>query len=366
MSFRTAVIGAVYKTLIKPLAFRFDPEDTHDQFTRVGVILSRYAPTRFSTRLMFGYRHPMLRQTIKGITFENPVGLSAGFDKDGLLVDIIPDVGFGFEEVGSVTGERCEGNPRPRLWRVPEQQSIRVWYGLKNDGCEAIAARLAGRHHRIPLGVSVAKTNCAATVPIKAGIADYVKAFRTMEPVADYITINISCPNAFGGQPFTTPQRLELLLRATDKIPTGKPVFIKLSPDISMTGIDALVAVAKKHNVQGFVCTNLTKKGQDKGGLSGKAVEEASRQLLARVYRQTRGSHVLISVGGIFTAEDAYDRIKHGASLVQLITGMIYEGPQAVCAINQGLVRLLKRDGHKNIKDAVGVAFRQTPPSSGS
>ena len=246
--------------------------------TAAGVRLGRHAATRGLTRALFDYRHPCLEQTILGMRFVNPIGLSAGFDKNAELTEILPEVGFGFAEVGSVTGEPCEGNPKPRLWRLPQSQSIVVWYGLKNDGCEAVAARLAGHRSagqtgfssrtgfprqtgfRIPIGISVAKTNSPATVETEAGITDYVKAFGTVQDVADYVTVNISCPNAFGGEPFTDPAKLDLLLAAIDRLASVKPVFLKLPADLAPAELDALLDVSTRHRVDGYICSNLTKR----------------------------------------------------------------------------------------------------------
>lgn len=362
---RNAVIGAAYRRIAKPIFFRFDPEAVHDVMTSVGTLLGKTWPTRALTRLAFFYQHPKLRQTILGITFENPVGLAAGFDKDAHLTDILPDVGFGFEEIGSITGEKCEGNPKPRLWRLPKSKGLVVYYGLKNDGCEAISKRLAGKTFRIPIGVSIAKTNCCETAKEEVGIADYEKAMRTMKDIGSYITINISCPNAFGGEPFTEEGKLDRLLTRLDTVPTEKPIFLKMPSDLEFSVVDNLLEVAERHRVHGFICTNLTKKRDtpkikdstvpEKGGISGKVVVDLSDALIEHIYRKTAGKYVIVGCGGVFTAEDAYRKIRKGASLIQLVTGMIFEGPQTIGAINEGLVRLLKRDGFLSIRDAIGA-----------
>jgi dihydroorotate dehydrogenase len=330
-----------------------------------GAVLGRFRITRGVTSLLFNYRDSKLEQDILGIHFPNPVGLAAGFDKNAQMVGIMPVVGFGFTEVGSVTGEPCEGNPKPRMWRLPDSKSIVVNYGLMNDGAKAIARRLRGQKHQIPVGVSVAKTNNAATAQDAAGIADYVKALTDSRGAGDYFTINISCPNAYGGEPFTDPKRLEKLLTKLDQVSGKKPRFIKLSPDLSENEVGKLIQVAEKHRIDGYVCTNLTKKRNnprivedqvpERGGLSGRVVEELSNALITQVYRLTDGKKIIVGCGGIFTAEDAYRKIRLGASLVQLITGMIYEGPQAIGEINHGLVKLLERDGFKSIGEAVGA-----------
>lgn len=372
MTTRTKIISArnvlergVYTRILKPLLFRIDPETVHDAMTVLGRVLGSTVIGRSLIRMMFGYSHPILEQDVAGIHFKNPVGLSAGFDKNGELIDIVPSVGFGFAEIGSVTGEPCLGNPKPRLWRAPRARSLVVHYGLKNDGCTVVAHRLSGKSFRIPIGASVAMTNCSANLDLDTAIADYAKAFEAMEPVASYITINISCPNAIGGQPFMDPGVLERLLVRIDSIPTTKPVFIKLSPDMNLRVYDAVLDVIKAHRVRGIICANLTKRADiratagdqipEKGGLSGKAVDELSDLMLIHAYRRRWPGLVIVGVGGIFTARDAYRKIRLGASLVQLVTGMIYEGPQSISEINRGLAEMLQRDGFKSLSEAVGV-----------
>ncbi len=388
---RNAVIRVAYKGVLKPLFFLADPEAVHDRMTFVGSMLGKTAATRGLTRVMFGYDSPMLAQTVAGIRFENPIGLAAGFDKDAHLTQILPEVGFGFEEIGSVTGNPCAGNPKPRLWRLKRSGSLVVYYGLKNDGCKAIVKRLqsvgngrdrsaservdlpAGKAQarpytvsRIPIGISIAKTNSADTVEEQAGIADYVKAYKTFVDAntGDYFTVNISCPNAFGGEPFTTPEKFDRLMTALRQVPNQKPVFIKMPAEMPEQVLDGMIEVARKHKITGFISTNLAKdrsnpniKESDlpqSGSMSGKVVQALSDRQIAYLYQKTRGEFVIIGCGGVFTAEDAYRKIKLGASLIQLITGMIFEGPEAISDINRGLVRLLEQDGYKNISEAVG------------
>ncbi len=361
---RNKIIGFFYKNLLKKIFFAMDPEDVHDRMVKTGEILGKTWFTRGLIKLMFGYKNKSLEQNILGINFPNPIGLSAGFDKDAQLGDILPDVGFGFAELGSVTGEPCSGNPKPRLWRLPEQKSIVVYYGLRNIGAEAIAKKLKNKKFKIPIGISVAKTNCALTADLNEGVKDYVKAYRLMEEVGDYITINISCPNAYGGQPFTDLQSLTMLLTEVFKYRKDKPIFIKLSPDLSDAELDRLLEVCANFEIDGYICSNLSKNRDrsdlvgvdvpEKGGLSGKLAYDLSNRQISYVYKKTGGNKVIIGSGGVFTAEDAYEKIKNGASLVQLITGMIFEGPQVISEINQGLVRLLEKDGYKNISEAIG------------
>jgi dihydroorotate dehydrogenase len=364
---RNTILASLYKGILKPFFFSHDPEEVHDRMVKVGQKLGKYSLGRFLISASFNYKNPILSQDILGMTFDNPIGLSAGFDKNAELTEIVPSVGFGFAEVGSVTGSPCEGNPKPRLWRLPHSKSLMVHYGLKNDGCIVVSKRLEYKDHKIPIGISVAMTNCAENIELAPAIEDITKAFKIMEPLAHYLTVNISCPNTQGGQPFMNPEKLDSLFNSLDTIPTQKPIFIKLSPDVPMDEIDRILDVARKHRIHGIICTNLTKKRDNPkiadenipnvGGMSGKLVEDLSDALLSHIYKKEGNKFVLIGSGGVFSAEDAYKKIRAGASLVQMITGMIYEGPQIVGEINRGLVTLLKRDGFKNVKDAIGTGI---------
>ena len=369
MKYRTrqqeTLIHFLYRYFFKPIVFQIDPEKIHDIMVAFGESLGKYAVVKKVTAMLFDYQHPMLAQRIRGIDFRNPVGLSGGFDKNGRLTDILPEVGFGFMEIGSITGEKCEGNPKPRMWRLKKSRSLLVHYGLNNAGARSIARKLSGKKFRIPVGINIAKTNNQETVERKAGTADYVRAYREMGNVGDYVTINISCPNAYGGCPFTDRENLEYLLTQLATIPKTKPVFIKLSPDLTNQEIDDIIALARRFKLDGFVCSNLTKPRENPrildtnfpeyGGMSGKVVDDLSDRLIEYIFKKTQKEFIIIGVGGIFSAEDAYRKIRKGASLVQLITGMVFEGPQLIGAINAGLVDLLKRDGYRNIQEAIGV-----------
>lgn len=362
---RNIVIHALYRAILKPIFFRRDPEEVHDSMMRVGEFIGKHRVTKILSKAMFGYFNPTLEQEILGIKFKNPVGLAAGFDKDAKLIDTIPSVGFGFMEVGSITGSPCAGNPKPRLWRLKKSKGLVVYYGLKSDGAEKVVKVLDHRPFEIPVGTSVAMTNCKDNLQIHNAINDYAKAFRTLAYTADYFTVNVSCPNAQGGQPFMEPEKLDLLLGKLDIIETDKPVFIKLSPDVTPRKVDAILEVLARHRVEGIVISNLTKERSNEkivdedvpklGGISGKPVQDLSDRLLAYIYLKTKGKYTLVGCGGIFNAEDAYRKIKLGANLLQMVTGMIFEGPQVISEINRGLVKLLKKDGYTSIKDAVGV-----------
>lgn len=369
---RNRIIHFLYKYCLKPVFFLRDPEDVHDGMTKAGSLLGRTWLGRSFTSVLFNYHNPLLEQNILGITFKNPVGLAAGFDKNAQLTDILPSVGFGFEEVGSITGEPCEGNPKPRLWRLKNSKGLVVYYGLKNDGAEVLSEKLKNKKFKFPVGISIAKTNCKATCDLNVGVADYVKVYKAFKDIGDYYTLNISCPNTYGGEPFIDGVSLNLLLHSIEELPKTKPVFIKLSPDLTQEQIDTILTVAGHHKVDGFIVSNLTKKRDnpnikpgdtipEKGGMSGKVVEDLSNKLIKYIYTKTHGTYIIIGCGGIMSAEDAYKKILLGASLLQMITGMIFEGPQVISEINRGLVALLKRDGYSSITEAVGKGIDLTP-----
>lgn len=360
----------MYKRIFRPALFRIDPERIHDIFIFIGRILGANIVMRNFTALFFRYDQPMLEQEVLGIRFKNPIGLAAGFDKNAKLGKILPAVGFGFVEVGSVTGEPCEGNAGTRLWRLPKSEGIVVNYGLSNDGAEVVCTRLRGHASAVPIGVNIAKTNVETTIDDENGMRDYLKSFNVCSDVGSYYTINVSCPNSYGGESFQRPDALNMLLTRVDRLQTSKPMFVKLSADITTRDLDEIIEVTDRHRVHGFVLSNLTKRHDaaainkeeirdiNVGGVSGKPTGDISNALISYLYKKTNGRYVVLGCGGVFSAEDAYEKIRRGASLVQLVTGMIYEGPQLIGEINKGLVRLLEKDGYSNVSEAVGVYHR--------
>lgn len=362
------IIGLLYRYLCKPIFFQIDPEKTHELISRFGIILGKSVITRRIVKFFFYYSNPILEQNLYGINFKNPVGLAAGFDKNAELTNILPSVGFGFVEVGSITGQECKGNPKPRLWRLKKSKSLIVNYGLKNKGSEKISSKLKLKKFSVPVGISIAKTNSKDFITLNNGIEDYLKSVKLFKEIADYITINISCPNAFGGESFTDPYNLDKLLYRISFENIDIPIFIKLTSGLSEKELDKIVDVAQKYKIAGYVCSNLCKNRDNinileknifvKGGISGKPTEEDSNKQIKYIYKKTNGKKIIIGCGGIFSAEDAYKKIIQGASLVQLITGMIFEGPQLIGDINFGLAKILKDNGFNNIKEAVGTANR--------
>ncbi len=368
ISARNIVSRFLYKNIAKPIFFRIYPEKVHKSVTLLGKFLGSNFVTRYITSILFNYSDKKLEQEILGINFKNPIGLAAGFDKNANLTEILPSIGFGYAEIGSITGYPCNGNSKPRLWRLKKSEGLIVYYGLPNPGCNKIAKKLENKKFKIPIGISIAKTNNKQTVSKDSGIKDYVKAFSILKDVGSYITINISCPNAFGGQPFTKPEDLDELLINIEEQSFQKPVFLKLSPDLSIKEIDDIINICDHHHIDGLICSNLAKNRTNEdikkylkdtnietvGGISGKPVKNLSTRLVKYVYQKTKGKYIIIGCGGVFSAEDAYEKIKAGASLIQLVTGIIFNGPQLISEINQGLVKLLKADGYENISQAIG------------
>lgn len=355
-----------YKCLIRPMLFQFDPEKVHNLALRFGSFLGNFSVFRKSLAFYYYYDNNKLQINVKGIKFRNPVGLAAGFDKNGIITKILPSISFGFEEIGSITAKKCEGNKKPRLFRLIKDKAIVVNYGLCNDGAEIIFNRLKNKGFEIPIGISIAKTN-DSTIKGNDSIEDYCATFKIMQALGDYIVINISCPNSGDGKSFEDPVLLGKLLKKLGK--PKKPMFLKLSADITQKRLDKIIELSKKYLITGFVVANLTydKRGlktsneclsKMEGAISGPLVKEKSNNLIKYIYKKTKNKFVIIGVGGIFNAEDAYEKIRNGATLVQLLTGMIYEGPGLIKEINKGLVKLLEKDGFKNIQEAVGVDAR--------
>ncbi len=337
----------MYK-IIRPILFQLDPEKAHEAAIWLGKSLwSR----PFSW--LYHYEHECLRTNVCGIDFTNPVGLAAGFDKNAELVDFLPALGFGFLEVGSVTAKPSAGNPRPRLFRIPAEEALVNKMGLNNIGAGEMLGRLQGRKFSFPLGINIAKTNDSTIMGDKA-IEDMCYTIQKISPVADYITLNISCPNTKDGKTCEDSDQLEELLAA---ITPGKPLFIKISPTLSYKMLDGILSVAENYGVNGYVLSNTITHSD--GGLSGKPLREKATKIIQYVY-----SHLdhptIIGVGGIFSAEDAYEKIKAGASLIQVYTGLIYEGPGLVKKIKKGLVTLLERDGFSSVREAVGSYTEST------
>jgi dihydroorotate dehydrogenase len=363
----------LYRHLIRPILYCFKPDTIHAIVATGSEIAARTPMLGPALRRYYRVDDPALQTTVNGVTYPNPVGLSAGFDKDGQNLHFAETFGFGFEEVGSITGRPYRGNPKPWARRMVRNESLVVNYGLKSQGVERVAQRLERTHVTMPYGVSVAKTNLPDCYG-NAAIADYVNVYTRLKNLGAYATINLSCPNTADGTPFSEPEMLEPLLKALtearEQHAIRKPTYLKINPDIQREKLDRIVDLVLQYKLQGLVIGNLIK---DKsrahalleypnehdlnwpGGISGKPVRSLSTETIRYVFAKTQGKLTIIGVGGIFTGDHAYEKIRAGASLVQLITGFIFGGPATIRIINKRLLELLRRDGFTNIRQAVGV-----------
>jgi dihydroorotate dehydrogenase len=370
------VTTASYKRIIKPVLFRSPPDTVHNRLLFIGSHVQRYRPATAVVRHSWAYQNPdLLGQTVHGVAFKNPIGLSAGFDKNIQLPLLLKALGFGFMEGGSVTFRPCDGNPRPWFYRLPKTKSLVVHAGLANEGVNAIRQRIqsypATTWNDFPLNISVAKTNSPSACTDSDGVADYVGSLKVLRQPGpgNMVTLNISCPNTFGGEPFTTPQRLEQLLAAVDELHLSVPLFIKMPINLDWPEFNALLQVITRHQVAGVTIGNLNKDRRHirlldslpdtvRGGLSGKPTFALSNALIAKTYHHYGSKLTIIGVGGVFSAADAYTKIRLGATLVELITGMIFEGPQLIGQVNRGLATMLTKDGYTNISQAIGADHR--------
>jgi dihydroorotate dehydrogenase len=333
----------LYPSLIRPLLFRLDPEAAHERALRLAARLGRNPIARETLRTLFVVEDRRLRQTVFGIEFPNPVGLAAGYDKNAVGLPCWPALGFGFVEVGSVTARPQAGNSPPRLHRLPEQRALINRMGFNNDGADKIAGRISST---IPVGVNVGKNR---DVELKHAAANYAETIQKCR--GDFYVLNVSSPNTPGLRKLQDREFLDELLAG---IHIDAPVLLKLAPDLTFEQMDEALELAQKHKLAGIVATNTTidHPVPPEGGLSGAPLRVRATECVRHLRRQSKLP--IIGVGGIFGAADAYEKIRAGASLVEVWTGLIYEGPSLVRDINHGLLRLLERDGFGSIAEAVG------------
>jgi dihydroorotate dehydrogenase len=360
----------LYKKLVRPLLFRGDPETTHE---RTLALLSNLTPFEGLLERLFSVRDPRLRVQLGPLTFPNPVGLAAGFDKNATAVRTVAGFGFGFIEIGAVTALAQPGNPKPRLYRLPEDDALINRLGFNNEGAARIAERLRRlRSHgcplKVPLGVNLGRSKIVET---KDAVADFLFAFEQVFAYGDFFTLNVSSPNTPQLRDLQERGLLQALLHAVQEKNrelaarrglAPKPVLVKIAPDMEFRQVDDIVEVAVSENIGGIIATNATaflretlaSRSQEPGGLSGRPLRALASSFVRHLYRSVDKKLPIIGVGGVFTAEDAYEKIKAGATAVQIYTGFVYEGPAAVKRINEGLLRLIERDGYPSIAEAVG------------
>lgn len=374
------MIKFLYKNILKPILFLFSADKVHVFFLKIGNCMGRFSIKRWFIDKIFKYENKILSQKVLDIDFTNPVGLAAGFDYDADLIQILPSIGFGFNTIGTITNLPYKGNPSPMLGRLPKSKSLLVNKGFKNEGIDkvldkvkTVISRVArGAGNRIPLGISIGSTN-KVYKDMNEMLDDVYLAFEKVlkTDYFDYYELNISCPNLINfenlKEKFDNPHGLVLLLDKLSTFSFNCPVFIKMYLEKDIAETLALTEVASNYDfIKGFIFSNLVKDRTnitfDKdeiekagiGSFSGKPTEQMTNVLISAIYEKYRDRFVIIGCGGIFDGKDAYEKIKRGASLVQMITGMIYEGPGVIGDINKELAGLLKKDGYKNISEAIG------------
>lgn len=363
---------SLYSSIIRPILFRLPAESAHEFALRsLSLALEGAAARRAVERRFQSAPFGNLKRC--GLTFPNPIGLAAGFDKNGTVADSLCALGFGFVEIGTVTSEPQPGNPRPRIFRLPRDRALINRLGFNNCGAKALVKNLKEHRPHCVLGVNIGKSR---SVPIQNSIADYVKTFEVVYDVADYIAINVSSPNTPQLRELQQPETLAELLTALQtlnrqlaekqSLAATKPLLLKIAPDLSADEIHAIVEVAQRADIAGIIATNTTVSRDGlqssaariaacgEGGLSGAPLQNRSNEVIRLIYRLTNGSLPIIGVGGVFTAADAWEKIRAGASLVQLYTGFIYEGPDVARRINEGLRRILSKEGFVSLDEAVG------------
>ncbi len=343
---------------IKPLLFKFQPETAH-HIAETVLRMPNICQIPFNSFLESHFiADDMLTQEIFGKKFYNPVGLGAGFDKNATMIRGMQILGFGFTEIGTVTPKPQPGNPKPRMFRHIQEESIQNAMGFNNDGAYKVVKRLKERYpFSTPIGINIGKNKIT---PEREAINDYTHLIKAFDGLGDYFVINISSPNTPGLRDLQNEEFITKLF-AEAKALTNMPILLKIAPDMSPEDAVALTTLAVKKGADGIIATNTTidyslvKNPKDIGGISGAVLKEKSFKIFEAIAKELYGKTTLISVGGIDSAEEAYKRIKAGASLVQILSGIVFHGPDMIMNVNKGLVELLKADGYTNITEAIGA-----------
>jgi dihydroorotate dehydrogenase len=335
--------NAPYERLVRPLLFSLDPETAHHLAIWALRIAARLP---FVCGALHRFAPPAKPKSLFGLTFPNPIGLAAGFDKNGVAIPAWAALGFGFVEIGTVTAKAQPGNPRPRIFRYPEQEALINRLGFNNDGADVVAARLrkvreSGRWPRIPVGINIGKSK---VTPIENAADDYLRSFRLLAEFADYLVLNVSSPNTPGLRSLQEHDALEQLLRAIrdENQVSRKPILLKIAPDLALSDLDQIIATCQANEIAGIIATNTTlnhtaipRALDQAGGLSGRPLREKSTELIRAI---TARSRLPVSAsGGIVDAESAREKLEAGAQLLQVYTGYIYRGPGLLREIAENL-----------------------------
>ena len=371
----------IYQSSVRPLLFsvlKTDAEWLHNRTLQVLELAARNqsnpATTQILSRLQksLGVADSRLEQSLWKQSFKNPVGLAAGFDKNGVAADIWANFGFGFAELGTVTCQPQPGNPQPRLFRLTQDSAALNRMGFNNQGAVAMAARFQAAQHNpqssFPLGINLGKSK---VTPLEEAAADYLESFKLLKDWGDYFVVNVSSPNTPGLRSLQDADQLSTILSILQQENQGiKPILVKIAPDLEPEAIVSILDLAKTYQLAGIIATNTTIRrdglktqilretgkpiAEEAGGISGIPVRVRSTEVIRFIWNYTKGELPIIGVGGIFTAEDAWEKIAAGASLIQVYTGWVYEGPWMVRRILQGLLQKLEEHGFNSISQAIG------------
>jgi dihydroorotate dehydrogenase len=367
-------MSMLYKKLGKPILFRMDPEKAHHLTINGMHIAGAFPGGKKLLNSLYGAAYsPALAQTLWGIDFANPIGLAAGLDKNAHAVEGFSQLGFGFMEVGTITPKPQQGNEQPRLFRLPEDEALINRMGFNNVGIEAMAHNLGKLKRRdIPIAINIGKNK---STPNESAEDDYRACLRRLYEFGDFFVVNISSPNTPDLRNLQHGNDLNRLLDAVkDEMEqqrekrrhSGKPVLVKIAPDLTDDELEQTVLSIVDSGVSGIIATNTTlsrhglqhSNKEQMGGLSGKPLTKRSTDVIRRVYELTEGKLPIIGSGGIFSAQDAYDKIRAGASLIEVYSALIYEGPQLIGKLSEGLKALLHKDGFTHISEAIGADQR--------
>jgi dihydroorotate dehydrogenase len=381
----------IYQFALRPLIFsglKADPEAVHRQF--MGICdrinqncdrpLVRWTLQQIYSRL--GWSDDRLSQSLWGLEFPNPIGLAAGFDKDGVASNVWSAFGFGFAELGTVTAHPQPGNPQPRLFRLPDDEAALNRMGFNNGGAAQMAKVLAAAHHRgtslketglpkIPTGVNLGKSKIT---PLESAVEDYCDSFRQLQALGDYCVVNVSSPNTPGLRSLQSVEQLEPILAGLKQENSlNVPILVKIAPDLVWEDITAIVELVQRYDLAGVIATNTTIRrdglkterilatgrspSEEAGGLSGAPLRTRSTEVIRYIWESTQGAVPIIGVGGVFTAQDAWEKLAAGASLVQVYTGWTYEGPWMVRRILEGLGLALEHHSLRHISEVIGTGL---------
>ena len=358
-------------SLIKKILFQFDPEGVHNALKTISHVLPKNLLHTFCS-----YSHPTLLTSIGETPLVSPIGMAAGFDKNADSADLLWALGFGFCEIGTVTRLPCTGNPRPRIFRLPLDRSLINRMGLPNVGVDELIKRLHKKTFHLPLGINIAKTpDTALPASNKAhelneAVEDIVASLNMLHGLGSYTVINLSCPNTNDPRIFETEQNLEVLLNSIGHISPIRPILLKLSPDLEIDALRKTVDLAIKHDIDGFVIGNTTNSRDSlttpaetvarigRGGMSGAALKMKADTQLEEVFEIVGREKILIASGGIMSFRDLLDKLSRGASLFEIYTGLVYEGPMFVKRLNRALAEYCEKVGVKNYLELVGQDLR--------